>query len=458
MSFSHRDQSLFDIPAATYIGQSIYTANIPHIVCLTVNGTDMTIGAPVTTGGVQTLDNKSLVADHTYFIDSVTATKRIRFDATGVTAGAPVIISSAGSGTIILPNPAGGTATILADASAQSVSGIWSFTNATASTSTITGAIVVSGGVGIAGNAHIGGRTTTVGLTSSGSGIYISDPTAGTPFVACLNTTMVAGNAYQCLRAGYATSEYNEACVNFYFDGVGSASNRADLGVYGHEDIIKITSATVDITPTTVSGSTTTGSLIARGGAGIVGNLYVGGDVHATSATASTSTITGALVVTGGAGIAGDVHIGARTTSLNMTCTTAPVNPTDVARLSDLSTVVSFPMGYWHDAFVLPEPTQDLLIITMGRLVFLITTSGFIATTTLSPGIAYYQLTLAAQYRPMVPIANTWIVTSVGGVADYSNIMVDTTGKIYMHYNVLASFPSSVAVQCLGWCVTYAVA
>jgi len=360
----------------------------------------MTIGAPVTTGGVQTLDNKSLVADHTYFIDSVTATKRIRFDATGVTAGAPVIISSAGSGTIILPNPAGGTATILADASTQSVSGIWSFTNAAASTSTITGAIVVSGGVGIAGNTHIGGRTTTVGLTSSGSGIYISDPTAGTPFVACLNTTMVAGNAYQCLRAGYATSEYNEACVNFYFDGVGSASNRADLGVYGHEDIIKITSATVDITPTTVSGSTTTGSLIARGGAGIVGNLYVGGDVHATSATASTSTITGALVVTGGAGIAGATYVGGdthitsataststitgalvvtggigcaeRNTATNMTCTTAPSALTDVMRLSEFTVVIAGAYTFaMSDGTVVYTPSSTIVAIKYGRIVCL---------------------------------------------------------------------------------------
>jgi len=147
----------------------------------------------------------------------------------------------------------------------------------TASTSPLTGALVVLGGLGVYADGNFAGSVTALGLTSSGRYLEVNNPTAGTPFIACLNSTMTTGNAYQCLRAGFSATEYNEACVNFYFAGLDSTSNRLDLGVYGHEDIVKITSATVDITPGTASTSSTTGSLVVRGGAGIVGRASIDG-------------------------------------------------------------------------------------------------------------------------------------------------------------------------------------
>jgi hypothetical protein len=57
------------------------------------------------------------------------------------------------------------------------------------------------------------------------------------------------------------------------------------------------------------SYNTSTGALVVDGGAGIGGNLFVGGNIVAGSGNVSTSTNTGALVVIGGAGISGNLYI-----------------------------------------------------------------------------------------------------------------------------------------------------
>ena len=58
------------------------------------------------------------------------------------------------------------------------------------------------------------------------------------------------------------------------------------------------------------STSITTGALQVAGGAGIVGNVYTGGNVVINAIAPSTNTTTGALQVLGGAGIGGNVYTG----------------------------------------------------------------------------------------------------------------------------------------------------
>lgn len=86
---------------------------------------------------------------------------------------------------------------------------------------------------------------------------------------------------------------------------------------------------TVTVANTTTSTGTNSGALVVQGGAGVGGDLYVGGNVYAAS-TGSTinfttgtfdqlfvtgtydsdNTITGALQVVGGVGIGGDLYVG----------------------------------------------------------------------------------------------------------------------------------------------------
>ena len=65
-----------------------------------------------------------------------------------------------------------------------------------------------------------------------------------------------------------------------------------------------------DVKNTTTSTTATTGSIIARGGVGIVENLNVGGASTVLSTTVSTSPTTGAFKVSGGAGIVGTLWSG----------------------------------------------------------------------------------------------------------------------------------------------------
>lgn len=80
----------------------------------------------------------------------------------------------------------------------------------------------------------------------------------------------------------------------FYYNGAGYLELNADTGLgLGTE-----------------STSTVSGAFNVDGGAGISGNLYVGGELHIVNPLNATTTTDGALVVTGGVGISGDLYVG----------------------------------------------------------------------------------------------------------------------------------------------------
>lgn len=89
------------------------------------------------------------------------------------------------------------------------------------------------------------------------------------------------------------------------------------------------------VSPTTISSSTSSGALQVAGGAGIGGNLYVGGDVHVTSTTISSDTSSGALQVSGGVGIAGNLYVGGNISATLVTATQPYI--TSVGNLTSLS-------------------------------------------------------------------------------------------------------------------------
>jgi hypothetical protein len=178
----------------------------------------------------------------------------------------------------------------------------------TATTSTTTGALIVTGGVGIGGTVYVGslrGDTTTSATTW---GLFYNP----------------------------VTKEITTAT---------SGSGAVSISSTG-------TTSTFVISSTASSVSTNTGALQVVGGVGIGGNLNVGGVITATnffagslridagstmtllvvSGTAtSTSTTTGAVIVTGGVGIGGSVNIGGSVTGGGIrtsSTSTAPANPT----------------------------------------------------------------------------------------------------------------------------------
>ena len=116
---------------------------------------------------------------------------------------------------------------------------------------------------------------------------------------------------------------------------LGNISTQANLGAfqaYANSKIGTNSNSNLVVISTTQATSVDTGALVVKGGAGIAGNLYVGGNLIvsnvsyeyqeiitttelvqgnlvAAAGTASTSTNTGALVVVGGAGISGSLFI-----------------------------------------------------------------------------------------------------------------------------------------------------
>jgi hypothetical protein len=231
------------------------------------------------------------------------------------------------------------------------------------STATTNGALVVAGGVGIGGNINAGGSrnnfTNYVGVgTSSALG-------TSSNVLTVYGSEMVYGNLVLQTPAGSTTS-------GIYFADGSYLITAGGGGSYSNANVTNYLSGPVQvgnltINNATASTSTVTGALLMFGGAGIQGNVNVGGNlsvalasqlsfviasnsivgssitsnstvqsagtatvnalvsnvygvfgqnVTVNSTNASTSSSTGALVVAGGQGLGGNLRVAAATTSL----------------------------------------------------------------------------------------------------------------------------------------------
>jgi len=130
-------------------------------------------------------------------------------------------------------------------------------TNSTASTSTSSGALIVTGGVGIGGAIYAGSIQSTpiVGGSLNNSPVGASTPNTGA------FTTLSSSTAFYVSAATASTTS-----------NTGAAVIAGGLGVGGVATI----GGNLVAASTTDSTSTTTGSFIARGGAGIAGNVFAG--------------------------------------------------------------------------------------------------------------------------------------------------------------------------------------
>ena len=186
--------------------------------------------------------------------------------------------------------------------------------NTTVATNTATGSLTVRGGVGIGGDLYVGG-TLNVSFVSTA-------------------TNLKGGTAGQ---VPYQTST---GVTSFFGPGIAGdvlVSNGTSAPTYNN---------TLTLAGTTLATSTLTGALVVAGGVGIGGNLYVGGEIVADkltiqyttvtttlvqtddiirtyNATNATSTSTGALQIVGGAGIGGDLWVGGTVYTLSAVIGTA---------------------------------------------------------------------------------------------------------------------------------------
>jgi hypothetical protein len=142
--------------------------------------------------------------------------------------------------------------------------------------------------------------------TAVGTELTFNDPpSAGTDNI----TVIFRAGALQSVElgaAGFPGGSQSTPSV-FYVDGVNTGMywpSGTQIG-FSTQGVRR-----VQIDTATSATSTTTGALQVDGGAGITGNLYVGGVTRFTDETQSGGTATGSALFSGGVGIAKNVNIG----------------------------------------------------------------------------------------------------------------------------------------------------
>lgn len=174
------------------------------------------------------------------------------------------------------------------------------------------------GGIKLVGGSQNTGNTSTGDLTvlggvGIGGSLYVSSTVTFNTTILPTATSVNIGSPTQRFGTLYVTSSSLD---------VGGLVIGAEAGA--------ITLPNVKVTATTVASSTITGAIVIQGGAGLGGNLYVGGLVSVaglttvTNTTNATSTVTGALQVAGGVGIGRDIVVGG-TSILGTTATSGTV-------------------------------------------------------------------------------------------------------------------------------------
>jgi len=174
----------------------------------------------------------------------------------------------------IQSTPIGSSAASTGAFTTLNASGLFRVTNATVSTSQITGAAVITGGIGVGGAAYINGP------------VYLND----------LDTTIVNGNPTETELTGYSLVIQNP------FAKVRVGPNYTEGGDRDYIDI-----ETLEDNPT-ISTSSVNFTLANVKNTGNITLTATGGRVLVTANTASTTKTTGALQVKGGLGVELQVH------------------------------------------------------------------------------------------------------------------------------------------------------
>lgn len=165
--------------------------------------------------------------------------------------------------------------------------GVVSIAATTASTSTSTGALVVSGGVGVAG------------AIWAGSVIRSQAPDGGYNFYG-FSSSGAAGFFINSANTVGFSAQSNDSAGGFAQIGTTTAHNlilfrNNTSALTLASGLIRAESAfAVSITSTTASTSTTTGALVVSGGVGMAGALYGGNKISSVHATAGVGYSTGA--------------------------------------------------------------------------------------------------------------------------------------------------------------------
>ena len=208
------------------------------------------------------------------------------------------------------------------------ITGVTTVSNITDSTSSISGALIVSGGIGIAKKCYIG---TTLNVT--GASTLSTLNVSGITTVSNTTDSTISTNGALIVSGGIGIAK---ACfIGTTLNVSGASILSSTLNVSGASTLSTLSvSGITTVSNTTDSTISTNGALIVSGGLGIAKKCFIGttltvggastlnntlnvtGVTTVSNITDSTSSISGALIVSGGIGIAKACYIG---TTLNVT-------------------------------------------------------------------------------------------------------------------------------------------
>ncbi len=216
-------------------------------------------------------------------------------------------------------------------------SGVSSITDVTDSTSSLTGALVVSGGVGIAKNITCGGAA-TFNNNIRPLLMYKSDLASGS------NISCVLGKANTTDQQGEITFTYSASASN----------STLSFGHFGTPQMLSLySSGVLKHLTTTDSTVSTDGAFVVAGGVGIAKKLNVAGITKVSNSTATTTTTDGAFIVTGGVGIGGGLNVGGNAViggNLTVSGTTTTVNSTTLTIADNAIVLNTAPSGMGIDS------------------------------------------------------------------------------------------------------------
>ena len=314
--------------SGSYGESNIFSLFAPNLVNASNNFVlDISGTVRVSGGDIQINDGGSIVSNNSILNIANTGVQTIYLGG----AATNIVIGNALGNTTINNNiNIGGTTTFNGN---NVVTGAFSITNTTVSTSPGSGALVVGGGAGIVGDLNIGGFSNFSNDVSFNGSLVVNKSTASnntkTGAVVINGGLGIGGN----LNIG------------------GSLGIKTDLNLPGNITVNQITLTSGNLLSTTgrlnlstltnPSVDKNTGAVIVGGGVGIGGNLNIGGgsnfvgdtsiggNVSITSQKLSTSTTTGALTVVGGVGIGQSMNVGGSVTSNSLIVTSGDIKSTN---------------------------------------------------------------------------------------------------------------------------------
>jgi hypothetical protein len=240
-------------------------------ISLAPTGTGTITVNPTVLGSINNMSVGATTASTGRFT-TLTATTSATFSPSGTVTINPTTQSTMDNVSIGSTTRAPGAFTTLAS------NGLTTFTDTTASTSSSSGALVVTGGTGVGGNLYVGGNINSTGTITAGSTLTAN---------AAVNLNPANFNI-SIAPTGTGTATINPATTGT----INNMSIGATTKASGAFTTLTSNNATT-FTANTASTNTTSGTVVVTGGVGISGAVNIGGAIGAGAATFTSVTDSG---------------------------------------------------------------------------------------------------------------------------------------------------------------------